>query len=263
VAVPELVGTTLIRPSSSWASSYTITTADLPAGTRNGDRIVLWLLGNGSGTTANTSGANQPRGRWGLSTDWSFYFTARLFTWVNVYSIRYLPGVLPVTISPTKADETAAPAGGWWQALITVYRPSKAPDANYGYIRAFNADSTLPGAPPGAINSPPIAPDGLVVGVGHIGSANKGLVLTTANGYTQRNYFAEDGLPAPVASAVMHLDGDYDAVFLAGSLAKVPTLTTSDGSGTGGGGVMVFLSMVPTADTPSYADEWGVGTIRF
>jgi hypothetical protein len=257
VAVPELVGTTLIRPSSSWASSYTISTADLPDGTRNGDRIVLWLLGSGSGT-----GANQPRGRWGLSVDWSFEFQARLSAWVNVYSIRYLPGVLPVTISPTKADETAAPTGNYWQGLITVYRPSKSPNSDYGFIKAFN-DNTLPGSPPSAIDRPPIAPDGLVVGVGHVANTSKGIVLTTANGYTQRSYFAEVG-SLPQASAVMHLDGDYDAVIgSGGSLANVPTLTTSDGSGTGGGGVMVFMSMVPTPDTPSYADEWGVGTIRF
>jgi hypothetical protein len=262
VAVPELVGTTLIRPSSSWASSYTIRKADLPEGTRNGDRIVLWLLGSGSGTTANATGANQPRGRWGLSVDWSFHFQARLFAWVNVYSIRYLPGVLPVTISPTKADETAAPTGDYWQGLITVYRPSKSPNSDYGFIKAFNTDSTLPGSPPSASDPTPIAPDGLVVGVGHIANTSKGIVLTTANGYTQRSYFAEVGA-TPVASAVMHLDGDYDAVFGSGSSAKVPTLTTSDGSGTGGGGVMVFMSMVPTPDTPSYADEWGVGTIRF
>lgn len=263
MAIPELVGTTLIRPSSSWASSYTITSSDLPAGTRNGDRIVLWLLGSGSGTTANATNVNLPVGRWGLSVDWSFHSQARLAAWVNVYSIRYLPGVLPVTISPTTASETPAPAGSYWQGLITVYRPSKSPNSDYGFIKAFNADDTLPGSPPSASDATPIAPDGLVVGVGHVANTSKGIVLTTANGFTQRNYFAQVTV-APFASAVMHLDGDYDAVVgSGGSLAKVPTITTSDGFGTGGGGVMVFMSMVPTPDTPSYADEWGVGTIRF
>lgn len=260
MADPELVGSKIIRPSTAWASSYTITTADLPAGTKVGDRVILWLLGRGSGT-----GADHPRGVWGLPAVWRDWlagtskpsllnsgYMSKLTTWVNVYSSRYLPDTFPVTISPTKADETPAPTGTFWRGIITVYRPSKEPDA-LGQISAFNADDTMPGSPPSASNAPQRYADGLCIGVGIFGNAS-GYYLSTPNGYTDRSS------SEAIANGIIHVDcpsSNGSNVYL------LPTLSTVDGFGTGVGGVMLFVSLATAADVPDYADEWGVNVIRW
>ena len=41
---PRWVGSTVIDPDDSWSLSWTVTTADLPAGTESGDLLLLWLI---------------------------------------------------------------------------------------------------------------------------------------------------------------------------------------------------------------------------
>lgn len=199
MTAPTWVGTTYIDPDDSWSLSWTITTADLPAGTQSGDLLLLWLIADAQSGASTAA----PTGGWGLSGDWTLVRDQRSGTatqgYVGCFRSTYVAGALPQTLVPKSStnatiDRSSTPSANWY-GLLMAYRPSATFSADGGYSSTLTATTIYGGS--GATQ---VFPDGVAggttVGVAAVtGSAAAPALGTTAdfteqqsqNGFSYRN----------------------------------------------------------------------------
>lgn len=100
---------------TGWPASITIT--DPPAGTSRGDRLILDIFAYGN---------NADLDNWGLGAAWTLLGSENGTSGVGGarsaifrYTARVDDGIVPVTITPQTASNTAATAGSWYRAVVT------------------------------------------------------------------------------------------------------------------------------------------------
>ena len=171
MTAPTWVGTTYVDPDDSWSLSWTITSADLPAGTQSGDLLLLWLIAD----TQSTSSTFAPLGGWGLSGDWTLVRNQQSSSstpgYVGCFRSTYVAGALPQTLIPKSSTNATIDrqtvSGAGWYGLLMAYRPSGPYSAAGGYSSSLTATTIYGGS------GTPIFPDGVA------GGATVGVAATT------------------------------------------------------------------------------------
>jgi hypothetical protein len=137
------VGSTVVDPDDSWSLSWTVTTADLPAGTESGDLLLLWLIADAQSGASTAA----PTGGWGLSGDWTLVRNQRSGTttrgYVGCFRSTYVSGALPQTLVPKSSTGTtidrSSVSGANWYGILMAYRPSSTFSADGGYSSTLTA----------------------------------------------------------------------------------------------------------------------------
>jgi DNA-binding beta-propeller fold protein YncE len=181
------VGTTYIDPDDSWSLSWTITTADLPAGTQSGDLLLLWLIAD----TASGSSTFAPTGGWSLSGDWTLVRDQRsggtTQGYVGCFRSTYVSGALPQTLVPKSSTGTtidrSSVSGANWYGILMAYRPSATFSADGGYSSTLTATTVYGGS--GATQ---VFPDGVAGGttVGVAATTGAAPTLSTTADFTEQ-----------------------------------------------------------------------------
>lgn len=189
---PELLGYHLIYPPISYpvtngikaptrvVASYTITEADVPSGTTEGDALILVI----SGGTAPT----QLVASWNLSASWTLArrsVTPNTGFPVFIYYAPYSPELFPLTLIPKNATGQAISSTTAFYGALMTYTEGHEYGGNGSY-GAYNADAYIYGSPPADSFAPPAYAEGTAIGAAVSDGTNVTLTLAQPGGFTER-----------------------------------------------------------------------------
>ncbi|MFZ4431617.1 MAG: hypothetical protein ACOYOQ_00320 [Microthrixaceae bacterium] len=179
MAVSTLVGVgpAVYDKARQWPYTLQLTSAHLPAGVRAGDRLFVVISSQWSGL--NTSASWTVPGFTPVDgTQFGGGFGAPVnFTGCRVWTARYMPGLLPLTITATTTGPatTEGAVQGWWPQIV-AYRDSRTVTRT-GRGATFNNTTTLPTGGWSKSGLVSAQPDKTAVAVGFADAGLTGLSL--------------------------------------------------------------------------------------
>lgn len=259
MAAPAWVGagTTLVDGSTNWSTSLDFTTAHLPSGIRNGDRLIITVLAHWTSGVSSTpsNGTLSDFGTdLGTRLERSTFTTGPTRYDLWVWSFRYGVDItFPITVTPRSSGAAYTPlntASRMWRGQIFAWRPSHAPGAT-DHDESGNTVATLPNGAPTVTTTDA---DALVLAIAALPGHYDTFASVSLGSFTARHTEA--------ATGAVNRGGELRVADRAVSGTSGSPTWTKSGSSPYPDGVSALVAL-DDPDPPMADSGWSVGFVKF
>lgn len=258
MAAPAFVGSSIVEPGTTWQTSYTLTSASLPAGTATGDLVLAFVVATYQSSPIGT----QLSGGWGFGSPWIAPGPTASFTsgfqsgngdghtpQITCRACIYDSSSFPQTLVPKDATGATVTGASFdnWRILLLAYRTKTVLPVSSGWYYSQSGDTLLYGTG-NFFDYPTVPAGGLTLGVGAFGGFTQDVSVYTANGFTERT--AVPKATTNHHAAISHVDRENGTT----DPGKVRWVRSG---GSTGYGAAIFVSLAATTG------GWSVGRIKY